>query len=115
MAHFAELDADNKVLRVIVIDNEHEENAEAYIAETLGLPGTWIQTSYNSKMRGKFAGIGDTYDEKADRFVVAAPYPSWKLDKDFNWNPPKPYPNDGNGYYWDESELIWVINETPSI
>ncbi len=110
MAHFAELDANNKVLRVIVIDNEHETNAQEYIAETLGLVGTWIQTSYNAKMRGKFAGVGDTYDSTSDRFIVAAPYPSWTIDNDFNWNPPTPYPNDGNGYHWNEAELKWVEN-----
>lgn len=71
MAHFAEIDNENKVVRVLVIDNEHEENGQEFLAETLGLGGTWVQTSYNGNIRGKFAGIGDTYDVTADVFIPA--------------------------------------------
>ena len=110
MAHFAELDSNNKVVRVVVIDNEHEANGQEYLSETLGLGGTWLQTSYNANIRGKFAGVGDSYDAKADRFIVASPYPSWTIDKDFNWNPPTPFPNDGKSYHWDEAQLNWVEN-----
>lgn len=69
MAHFAELDENNIVLRVLVIDNQHEDNGQQFLAETLGLGGTWKQTSYNGKIRGKFAGVGDTYDADLDEFV----------------------------------------------
>lgn len=69
MAHFAELDENNIVLRVLVVDNEHEDNGQQYLAETLGLGGTWKQTSYNASIRGKFAGIGDSYDPELDIFV----------------------------------------------
>lgn len=62
MAHFAEIDSNNIVLRVLVVPNEHELNGQEYLAETVGLGGTWIQTSYNGNIRGKFAGIGDTWD-----------------------------------------------------
>lgn len=110
MAHFAELDSNNKVVRVVVIDNEHEVNGQEYLAEILGFGGTWVQTSYNAKIRGKFAGVGDLYDSKADRFIVASPYPSWTMDKDFNWNPLTPFPNDGKNYDWDEAQLNWVEN-----
>jgi hypothetical protein len=61
MAHFAEIDSDNKVLRVIVADTKE------WCEDNLG--GTWIQTSYNATIRGKFAGIGDTYDVATDTFV----------------------------------------------
>ena len=108
MAHFAEIDSDFKVVRVLVVPDECEKDGETYLAETLGLGGTWIQTSYNFKIRGKYAGIGDTYDAKADRFIAAQPFGSWKLDKDFNWNPPKLYPTDGKNYEWNESELNWI-------
>jgi hypothetical protein len=111
MAHFAELDSFNKVIRVIVIDNEHESDGLNYIKEVLKLDGTWLQTSYNANIRGKFAAIGDTYDASADRFIVASPYPSWILDSSYNWNPPTPYPEDGKGYYWNESSLEWIENE----
>jgi hypothetical protein len=54
MAHFAEIDSNNKVLKVIVADTKE------WCEENLG--GTWIQTSYNATIRGKFAGVGDTWD-----------------------------------------------------
>ena len=67
MAHFAKIE-DGIVTQVVVVANEHEEDGEAYL-NSLGLEGTWIQTSYNANFRGKFAGIGDTYDAENDEFV----------------------------------------------
>jgi hypothetical protein len=67
MAHFAKIE-EGIVTQVVVVDNEHEANGEAYL-NSLGLEGTWIQTSYNGNIRGKYAGIGDTYDNVADVFV----------------------------------------------
>ena len=72
MAHFAEIDKDNKVIRVLVVPNEQEKRGQTYLAKDLGMGGTWIQTSYNAKIRGKYAGIGDTYDADKDEFI--APY-----------------------------------------
>lgn len=71
MAHYAELDGSNKVLRVVVIENSVEPSEDAGIAWCLGFfnGGTWIKTSYNATIRGKFAGIGDTYDPITDTFV----------------------------------------------
>lgn len=68
MAHFAKIE-EGIVTQVVVVDNEHEANGEAYL-NSLGLEGTWVQTSYNGNIRGKFAGIGDTYDEANDLFVA---------------------------------------------
>lgn len=68
MAHFAEIDSENKVLRVLVVPNEVEDRGEDYLANEIGLGGRWIQTSYNAKIRGKYAGIGDIYDEDKDIF-----------------------------------------------
>jgi hypothetical protein len=73
MAHFAELDENNKVLRVLVVDNAHEDRGAEFLAVDCGLGGRWIQTSYNANIRGKFAGIGDTYDEANDVFVSPEP------------------------------------------
>lgn len=67
MAHFAKIE-DGIVTQVVVVDNEHEANGEAYL-NSLGLDGTWVQTSYNGNIRGKYAGIGDTYDSVADVFI----------------------------------------------
>ena len=69
MAHFAEIDKDGFVLRVLVVDDSQEHRGQEFLAEDLGLGGTWIQTSYNSNIRGKYAAIGDKYDKKKDQFI----------------------------------------------
>lgn len=68
MAHFAEIDSNNVVLRVLVIADEHEHRGQEFLANDCNLGGTWIQTSYNGNIRSKFAGIGDIYDEANDEF-----------------------------------------------
>jgi hypothetical protein len=73
MAHFAEIDENNTVLRVLVVDNSLEAEGADFLANTLGLGGTWIQTSYNGNFRGVFAGIGMTYDPVNDVFVTPEP------------------------------------------
>jgi hypothetical protein len=70
MAHFAEIDKNNKVLRVLVVDNSQENRGQDFLANDLGLGGRWIQTSYNANFRGKYAGIGDTYDPVQDVFIT---------------------------------------------
>ena len=69
MAHFAEIDKNGIVLRVLVVDNSQESRGQEFLADDLGLGGTWIQTSYNANFRGKYAGIGDKYDKKKDEFM----------------------------------------------
>ncbi len=71
MAHFAKI-VDTKVVEVIVVHNNEaptEAEGKAFIA-SCGLDGEWVQTSYSGNIRGKFAGIGDTYDADADVFVA---------------------------------------------
>jgi hypothetical protein len=70
MAHFAEIDSNNVVLRVLVVDNSQEHRGQEFLADDCNLGGTWIQTSYNSNIRGKFAGEGDVYDEANDEFYT---------------------------------------------
>jgi hypothetical protein len=72
MAHWAEIDENNIVIRVTVGDNNDPNGDEGYKWLIDNLGGRWIQTSYNANFRGKFAGIGDTYDEELDEFI--APY-----------------------------------------
>lgn len=79
MAHFAEIDQDNKVLRVVVVANADTADANGNEVEQIGkdfcnrlLGGNWVQTSYNGNFRGKYAGIGDTYDPMLDVFVSPA-------------------------------------------
>lgn len=71
MAHFAKIE-NGLVTNVLVVDNEHESYGEQYLND-LGLEGKWVQTSYNGNFRGKYAAIGDTYDEVNDVFVSPAP------------------------------------------
>lgn len=67
MAHWAEIDETNTVLRVLVTSNEEPDEGESWLVNNLG--GRWIQTSYNARIRKNFAGIGFTYDETIDAFV----------------------------------------------
>jgi hypothetical protein len=69
MAHFAEIDKDNIVVRVLVVDNSQEHRGQEFLAEDLGLGGRWIQTSYNGNFRGCYAGKGYFYDEVNDVFI----------------------------------------------
>ena len=110
MAHFAEIDENNKVLRVLVVDNSQEHRGQEFLADDLGLGGTWIQTSYNVNFRGKFAAMDDTYDPIADRFIAPSPHLGWVLDAEFKWQPPVEYPSDGAQYEWDESNLSWKLH-----
>ena len=68
MSHFAEIDSDNKVIRVLVGDNAMPNEGHDWLLENLG--GTWIQTSYNNNIRFNYAGIGYTYDEARDAFIA---------------------------------------------
>lgn len=118
MAHFAELDGENIVLRVVVIDNKDNSDAAGVEKEHIGAAfcerlfgGTWKQTSYNGNFRKNYAGIGYKYDAELDAFVPPQPYPSWTLDSDVNWQPPVAMPTDGERYSWDESQLNWIKQE----
>jgi hypothetical protein len=79
-------------------------------------PETWYgnfrgqvckRTSYNSKIRGTYAGIGFTYNEVEDIFITPQPYPSWIREGSF-WDAPVAHPNDGKMYSWNEETLSWV-------
>jgi hypothetical protein len=73
MAHFAKINENNIVEIVLVVDNSEEHRGQEFLAEDLGLGGRWIQTSYNANFRGKYAGIGDIYDEDNDVFFSPQP------------------------------------------
>ena len=122
MAHFAEIDANNIVLRVIVVGNKDTSDANGVEKEHIGaafcerlLGGTWKQTSYNANMRKNYAGIGYTFDAARDAFIPPKPFPSWVLNESTcQWQAPVPMPADaGTGtppkmYGWDEDTVTWV-------
>ena len=109
MAHFAEIDSNNIVLRVLVVDNSEEHRGQEFLANDLGLGGTWIQTSYSGSFRKNFAGIGYTYDSTRDAFIASKPYPSWILNETTCvWDAPTPRPTSEGNWVWDEDTLQWT-------
>ena len=122
MAHFAELDSNNVVLRVIVVDNKDTSTAQGDEKESIGiafcerlLGGTWVKTSYNGTIRKNYAGIGFAYDKDRDAFIPPKPFNSWVLNETTcKWDAPIAMPSDaGQGeppkkYTWDENTTNWV-------
>jgi len=123
MAHFAELDANNVVLRVIVVGNKDTADAAGVEKEHIGAAfcerlfgGTWKQTSYNGNKRKNYAGIGYSYDADRDAFIPPKPYNSWVLvEETCQWKAPVDMPADaGTGeppkmYSWDEATVSWKL------
>jgi len=116
MAHFAELDENNTVLRVIA-GVDYPYDGEAIYQQETGR--VWKRTSYNTHagqhclggtpFRKNYAGIGYTYDRIRDAFVPPQPYPSWTLNEDTcQWQAPVPMNDDGNMYEWDEDTRTWI-------
>lgn len=123
MAHFAEIDEQGVVLRVLVVDNAQENDGQNFLANTLGLGGTWVKTSYNTvggvhtnggtPLRKNYAGIGYTYDSDRDAFIPPKPFASWTLNEDSClWDAPVAYPTDGALYTWNEETTSWDLVPT---
>lgn len=123
MAHWAEIDENDIVVRVLVMDNDHPDGQEGYTWLTQTLGGTWLKTSYNTiggvhleggePLRKNFAGIGYTYDNLRDAFISPKPFESWILNEETcQWEAPIEYPTDGADYQWNESIVNWELVET---
>lgn len=109
MSHWAELDENNIVLRVLVGDNNDPNGDEGYQWLIDNLGGRWVQTSYNNNFRFRYAGVGFNYDEDLDAFIKPKPYESWILDQEkADWIAPVSKPNDGKIYGWSEETISWV-------
>jgi hypothetical protein len=103
MAHWAELDENNIVTRVLVGDNNDPDEGYQWLIDNLG--GTWVKTSYNTlagmhtnggtPFRKNYAGIGYTYDEARDAFIP--PMPSTTIPD---------LENEGQ-----TKEVSWTLNE----
>jgi len=125
MAHFAELDNDNVVLRVVVVGNDCVPSDEHVDGETWCVNffkgGTWKQTSYNHNFRKQYAGINFTYDAAKNKFISPKPHASWVLDANDDWQAPVTFPtvttygsNDPLDRYmisWDEAGQQWTAKD----
>ncbi len=125
MSHFAEIDNDNIVQRVIVAEQDFINSG------AVGDASNWVQTSYNTRggihykpnshdpsedqsqaFRKNYAGIGYTYDQTRDAFIPPQPYPSWVLNEDTcRWDAPVPCPDDDKDYVWNEETTSWIAEE----
>lgn len=120
MSHWAEIDENNVVLRVVVGSNDDPDEGHQWLIDNLG--GNWVKTSYNTHMgvhseggvplRFNYAAEGYTYDPSRDAFIPPKPYPSWILNESTCWwEPPVPRPVEpADGWLWSEAELGWVRN-----
>lgn len=118
MAHFAQIDENNTVTRVIVVHNnecldENGQESEAkgvqFLIEWSGGASNWVQTSYNGNIRKNYAGVGYTYDAGRDAFIPPKPFASWVLDETACvWGAPVAMPEDGKRYTWDEATTSWA-------
>jgi hypothetical protein len=131
MAHFAQIDENNIVTQVIVVDNkdifdpntvkDDEILGIAFCKKLLG--GNWVQTSYNSNFRKRYAGVGYKYDKELDAFIEPKPFESWILNQETaEWESPVgPAPEitaeeleEGLEYTWDEENVQWILVEAKS-
>lgn len=119
MAHFAQIDENNVVVQVLVVSDAEEHRGQEFLADDLGLGGTWKKTSYNTQggvhanggtpYRKNYAGIGYTFDAARDAFIPPKPFNSWLLNEtSCLWEAPVAYPTDGKMYTWDEASTSWV-------
>jgi len=89
MSHWAEIDKDNKVIKVLCGDNNDPAGDEGYQWLLDNLGGTWVKTSYNGNIRYNYAGTGYSYDAEADAFIAPRPECNHKelfLNSSFQWN-----------------------------
>jgi hypothetical protein len=127
MAHFAELDENNIIIRVCVINDSFITNEHGIEDEQLGIKhftnqcgGRWVQCSYHTwggtNSRGKpafrknYPGAGFSYDPVRDAFIPPKPHPSWILDEETcRWETPIPFPTKlDHDWTWDETQLKWI-------
>jgi hypothetical protein len=120
MAHYSFLNENNIVTEVIVGKDEGEDNTDWEQHYGNFRNQVCKRTSYNTSggihssggipYRKNYAGIGYTYDEQRDAFIPQKPYASFILNEDTClWEPPVPYPTDGEQYTWNEEDLQWSL------
>lgn len=118
MAHFAQIDQNNKVLQVIVINNEEIIDPQTgqesellgvlFCQKLFGNSTRWVQASYTERVRKNFPAEGYTFDPEYDAFYPPKPYKAWVLNRDSGkWEAPFDAPNDGTVYRWNDSIDNW--------
>ena len=123
MAHYAFIDSNNRVVKVITGVDETVTQIDTDGTPVGGSSEAWEQfyqnqpqhlglickrTSYNNNIRKQYAGTGYTYNVNADVFVRPQPFPSWTLDTNHDWQPPTPKPIDNKFYAWFEDNQQWI-------
>jgi len=131
MSHYAKI---NNGIVVSVIVAEEDFFTNGHFVDTS--PGSWIQTSYNTRagvhygqdgkpdggvaLRANYAGLGYIYDATNDVFYQPQPYPSWTISAPtWTWTPPVPYPTDvgtpeaPKRYTWNEETKAWDLVTNP--
>ena len=99
MAYFAQLDASNKVVNVIVAEQDFINSQ----------PGNWQETDINGVSPKNYAGVGFEWNAFLNGFIPLQPFPSWTLNNSTcQWEAPVAMPTDGKMYKWDESTQAWV-------
>ncbi len=127
MAHFAELDSNNVVQKVIVVSDKNTSNSNGEEVESIGIAfckslygedTNWVQCSRSGSIRGLFPDTGYIYNSEADIFHCPSPFPSWTLDSNYVWQPPVAHPELtdeqvtlGYRYFYNEDRY----NQDPSI
>ena len=125
MAHFAELDNNNVVTRVVVVGNDVETAAGPLGSNDMHVDGetwcvnffkggNWKQTSYNNNFRKQYCGKGYTFDSAKNKFLSPQPYNSWALDGNDDWQAPVTYPTDTTEKQisWDEDNTRWTAYDS---
>jgi hypothetical protein len=122
MAHYAFIDSNNVVVKIItgvdetvtqddngtLVGGSSEAWEQFYENQPWHSGLTCKRTSYSGKIRKQFAAVGGTYLVDADVFVHPQPYPSWTLDKSNDWQAPTRKPSTGGPHKWSEEDLEWV-------
>ena len=104
------IDDNNIVTEVIVGIDESEliegKSPEDWYGEFRGQ--RCIRTSYNGNIRGVYAGIGYSYNQEEDIFILPQPYSSWTRNGS-HWIAPVAKPNDELEYFWNEENGSWDV------
>jgi hypothetical protein len=107
MSHFAEIDENGTVLRVIVAEQDFID------AGVVVDPARWVKTSYSGSTRKRYASIGGTYDKTRDAFIRPKPFASWRLnDQTIEWDPPVERP--AGEASWGEVGQRWIMASSKS-